>query len=117
MLKSLLMIASALRLPNLAAAELMTATGEIRETLRINVVRICWLVIAIPGGFISFRANGVVAAVGLIEVPAMLYCWLSLRRAGVLDMRMELFFLGLVAAGAGVGFVGAKEMLQLFPRL
>jgi O-antigen/teichoic acid export membrane protein len=114
---SLLMIGSALRLPNLAAAELMTAIGEIRETLRINVVRLVWLCMAIPSGFLLFRAIGVVAAVGLSEVPAMFYCWLLVRRAGVLDMRKELVFLTLVAAGAAVGFAGGNELLKLFPRL
>jgi O-antigen/teichoic acid export membrane protein len=114
---SLLMIASALRLPNQAAAELLTACGEIKATLHVNVLRIVWLLISIPAGFVLFRAIGVVGAVGLIEVPAMLYSWLLLRRVDVLDIRKELLFLGLLAAGTLIGLGGAREVLALFPRL
>ena len=114
---SLLMIASALRLPNFAAAELLTATGDIQGTLRINVVRVIWLGLAIPGGFMLLGAIGVVAAVGLIEVPAMLYSWLLLHRIRVLNLREELLFIALVIAGAAVGFAVGTESMRLFPRL
>ena len=114
---SLLMIATALRLPNLSAAELLTATGDIKGTLRINVMRVAWLASTIPGGFLLLGATGVVAAVGLMEVPAMIYSWLLLRRIRVLDLREELLFLGLVALGATIGFLAATEVLRLFPRL
>jgi len=72
---------------------------------------------AIPIGFILFGALGVIAAVGLIELPAMLYSWLLLRRVDVLDLREELSFLALIAAGAAIGFFGGTEVLRLFPRL
>jgi O-antigen/teichoic acid export membrane protein len=114
---SLLVIGSALRLPNAAAAQLLIAVGLVDRTLRITVVRFVWLVVAIPVGFVLFGAMGVVAAVGLIEVPAMLYCWLMLRRVGILDLREELSFLALVAAGAAVGILGATEVLRVFPHI
>jgi len=114
---SLIMIASALRLPNVAAAELLTATGDIKGTLRINMVRLVWLMFAMPTGIFLFGATGVVAAVGLIEVPAMLYCWVSLHRVRLLKLREEIAFLALLLAGAGIGFLVAKEVLLIAPAI
>ena len=95
----------------------MTAIGEIKETLRTNVVRLAWLIVAIPVGFAYFRAIGVIGAVGLIEVPALFYSWWLLRRFGVLDMRQEGEFIAFILAGAAVGFLGGRQLLELFPRL
>ena len=114
---SLLMISTALRLPNTAASELLTAAGNMKRMLGITVVRVVWLAIAIPIGFIMFGTMGIVGAVGLIEVPAMLFCWILLRRLHVLDLRQELLFIALIAAGAAIGFFGGSEALLLFPRL
>jgi O-antigen/teichoic acid export membrane protein len=114
---SLLMISVALRLPNVAALQLLTATGDLKQLVKTNIVRVTWLALAIPAGFVLFGALGVVGAVGLIEVPAMLYTWLLLRKAGVLDLREELLFLALVAVGAAIGLAIATEALHLFPHL
>jgi hypothetical protein len=54
---------------------------------------------------------------GLIEVPATLYCWTLLRRIGLFDLREELSFLALVAAGAAVGYLAGAGVLRLFPHL
>jgi lipopolysaccharide exporter len=114
---SLLMIASALRLSTIAASEVLTAIGDMRRMLRMNVVRVIWLTLTIPAGFMLFGALGVVAAVGLIEVPALVFSWLLLRKVGVLDIRQELLLLAIVAAGAAIGFSAGGAILQLFPRM
>ena len=114
---SLLAIGTALRLPNTAAAQLMVAVGQVKKTMHMTMVRLLWVVGAVPLGLILFGPIGVIAAIGLIEVPAMLYCWVLLRRIGMLDLREELAFLGLVAAGAAIGWVGGTEILRLFPHL
>jgi O-antigen/teichoic acid export membrane protein len=114
---SIITISGALLLPNFAAAELLTATGDIKGTLRVNVVRVVWLVGAIPLGYLAIGTLGVVVAVGTIEVPAMLYSWLLLHRIGILRMRHELSFLGLIAAGAAIGFALSTAALHLFPHL
>ena len=113
----LLMIGTALRLPNSAAAQLMIAVGQVRKTLHLTIVRLVWVVLAIPAGLAFFGSIGVVAAIGLIEVPAMLYCWLLLRRFHVLDLREELAFLSLVGAGALVGWLVGGAVLNLLPHL
>ena len=114
---SLLTISSALRLPTLAASDILTATGDLRGMVRMNVVRVLWLVVAIPTGFVLAGPIGVVAAVGLIELPAMLYSWPLLRRHGVLDLREELSYLAIIAVGAAIGFLGGNGILHLFPHL
>jgi O-antigen/teichoic acid export membrane protein len=114
---SLLMIASALRLSTIAASEVLTAIGDMKRMLRMNVVRVLWLAAAIPAGFLLLGVLGVVAAVGLIEVPAMLYSWVLLRRIHILKLREELFLLALVCAGAAIGALVGTELLHLFPHL
>ena len=68
-------------------------------------------------GFFLLGPLGIVAAVGLVELPAMFYCWFLLHRSGVLDLREELSFIGLIAAGAALGFVGGAQFLHWFPKL
>ncbi|MGN6848298.1 MAG: oligosaccharide flippase family protein [Sphingomicrobium sp.] len=114
---SLLMIGTALRLPNVAASQLMVAVGQVKKTMHMTVVRLLWILVTIPAGFFVFGPIGVVASMGLMEVPAMFYCWPFLRRIGVLDLREELSYLALVAAGATIGFIGGTEILRLFPHL
>ncbi|MFL6758748.1 oligosaccharide flippase family protein [Sphingomonas sp.] len=114
---SWLMLATALRLPTFAAAELLTAIGQVKGTLRLNFVRLLWLAASIPLGFFTFGAIGVVAAVGLVEAPTMLVSWILLRKFNMLNLREEFLYLGLVAAGAAIGYVGTTEILHLFPRL
>jgi O-antigen/teichoic acid export membrane protein len=112
-----LTVSTALRLPNVAAAQLMVSVGQVEKTMHMTVVRLLWVVATIPAGLFLFGPIGVVGAMGLIEVPAMLYCWLLLRRIGVLDLKEELAYLGLVAAGAAIGWLGGTEILHLFPSL
>jgi lipopolysaccharide exporter len=114
---SIIMISGALLLPNFAAAELLTAIGDIKGTLRMNVVRLAWLVVAIPLGYLAIGTIGIVVAVGLIEVPAMLYCWLLLHRLSILRMREELLFLAVVAAGTTIGSALSTAALHSFPHL
>lgn len=114
---SLLMVGTALRLPNSAAAQLMVAAGQVQKTMHMTIVRLVWVLLAIPVGLALFGPIGVVAAMGLMEFPAMLYCWVLLRRLGVLHLRAELSYLSLVAGGAAIGWVGGSEILRLFPHL
>jgi O-antigen/teichoic acid export membrane protein len=114
---SILTIASALRLPNVAAGEFLTATGDMKRMVGIAAIRVLWLALAMPTGFLLFGPLGIVAAVGLVELPAMFYCWFLLHRSGVLDLREELSFIALIAAGAALGFVGGAQFLHWFPKL
>jgi O-antigen/teichoic acid export membrane protein len=114
---SIILISGPLWLSNLAAAEALTATGDVKATLRVNVLRLAWLVVAMPLGYFAMGTLGIVAAIGTIEVPAMLYSWLLLHRIGILRMREELLFLALVLAGAAIGFAVSSAALHMFPHL
>jgi O-antigen/teichoic acid export membrane protein len=114
---SLLLISSAIRMSTAAASDVLTAIGDMKRMLRMNVVRVLWLALTIPAGFILLGPLGIVASVGMIEVPALFYSWFLLRKIGVLDIREELLLLTSVAAGAAIGWIGATEILRLFPHL
>jgi O-antigen/teichoic acid export membrane protein len=114
---SFLMVASALRLPNVAAGEFLTATGEMGRMVGLTAVRLIWLVLAIPLGFVLFGTMGVVAAVGFVEVPPMAFSWFLLKRSGVFDFREELFFLALATGGAAIGWVVGTQLLQWLPNI
>lgn len=114
---SLIMISVALSLPNYAATELLTATGNLKPLVHVNLTRLAWLTVTIPTGFVMIGPVGVVAAVGLIEVPATLFNWVLLRKAGVLNLREELLYILLLAAGALIGFAGGSVILRLLQGL
>lgn len=114
---SLLMIATALRLPNIAAAQLMVAVGQVQKTMQLVIVRLVWVIVTIPAGLAVFGPIGVVAAIGLIEVPAMIYSWFLLRRYHILNIKEELAFVGLVIAGALIGWLVSTQTLRLLPQL
>jgi hypothetical protein len=111
------MISVALQMPNLAATQLLTAAGNLKPLVQANVVRVLWLAIGIPIGFYLGGTLGVVASVGLIEVPALIFNWVLLRRQGVLDLREEVSTLTLIPAGAAVGYLVARAILYLAPHL
>lgn len=114
---SLLMVGTALRLPNVATAQLMVAIGQVNRIMQLVLVRVVWIVVAIPVGLFLMGPIGVVAAISTVEVPAMFYCWLLLGRMRMLDVREELGFMGLIAGGALLGWAGSGLILQLLPNL
>jgi lipopolysaccharide exporter len=113
---SLLAISAAIRLPTFAAAEMMTAIGHIRVTLYLNVLRVIWLIIAIPIGFWVHGALGVVIVVGLLEAPALAYSWVWLRKVGILNMRYEMLYLGVVCGGAILALAVSRLGLHVLGR-
>jgi lipopolysaccharide exporter len=110
---SLLMVGVGLRLPNVAASQFMIAKGDIKATLQVSVVRLIWFLIALPIGYLRFGPVGVVAAVGLVEVPAMLYSWVVLQRAKVLNLREELLFVVVMGVGALLSYAISTELLSV----
>jgi O-antigen/teichoic acid export membrane protein len=114
---SLLMISVALQVTNISATELLTAAGNLKPLVRVNLARLFWLAVGIPGGFVIAGPIGVVAAVGLIEVPAMIFNWVLLRKVGVLNLREEMLNIGVIASAALIAFLGSSVVLGLIPRL
>jgi lipopolysaccharide exporter len=109
---ALLCMGVALRLPTFAAAEMMTAIGRVKVTLYLNMLRVVWLVVAAPLGYWAFGALGVVAVVGLLELPALVFSWVWLRKVGILKMRNEILYLAVVCIGTILGLAASRVGLH-----
>lgn len=96
----LLAISPLLALSSSSANEVLTATGRVHVTFHANLAKLAWLAIALPVAFLSFGIIGLVAVVGSMETPTLLYSWWQLRRAGLLRLTEELAFMS--AGGAGI---------------
>ncbi len=101
---AILAISSALRLPAVAAAEVMTAIGKVKITLYLNIARVAWILIAGPIGYVLGGGFGIVVAVGLLEAPALVASWFFLGREKLLNVPQELLYLALV----GLSTLGAS---------
>lgn len=101
-----LLLAPALALNNYAAREVLIVAGNVKTLLFANFVRLGWLLIAGVGWFVLYGPFGLVAAVGLVEVPVMLYCWYEIRRVGVFRLGEEMAMIAVLAAGFGSGLAG-----------
>lgn len=110
---SLLAVSAALRLPTFAAAEVMTAIGKVGVTLQANIVRVFWLAIAGPIGFYLDGSTGIICVVGFLEVPALVYSWIALRKVGFLDMRYEIGYLGALLAGVVIAYAVSRMGLYI----
>ncbi len=83
-----------------SANEALVATGRIQATFYTSIARLIWLGIAAPTGFMLGQEIGLVAAVGLMEPAILLFKWVQLRNARLLDLRHESVFL--LVSGLGV---------------
>ncbi len=101
----LLSLAPAIALNNYAAREMLIVMGRLQSLLYANFVRLAWLTITGTIGYVGFGTLGVVAAVGMIELPVMVYCWTALHREGVFRWADELTMLATLACGIALGFL------------
>ncbi|GGE90148.1 oligosaccharide flippase family protein [Sphingomonas prati] len=108
----ILSIAPAFALNNYAAREVLIVAGRVRTLLIANLVRLGWLLAMGTAGFLIAGPIGLVAAVGLIEIPVMLYCWYELGRIGVFRIGEELLMLAALGFGLLMG-VGGNELYFL----
>lgn len=102
----LLMISPLFSLASNSSNEALTATGRIQVTLQASVAKLAWLVVAGPIGFWMGREIGLVLAVGLMEPVSVLFKWVQMHRAALLDLRQELLFLAPAVAGGLIGMAG-----------
>lgn len=105
---SWLVVASVMTLGNRAANEAMTALGHVQVTLIGNIYRVGWLISAGVVAFHFFGAPGLVAVVGLVELPPKIYNWWLLRRFDILDPREEATLAVGAIAGATTGFLATS---------
>ena len=104
-------IAPLFALASNAANEALTATGRVRATFEASCAKLVWLAGAGSAAYLFAGVLGLVVAVGLMEVPAMLLKWVRMHFAGLLDLGQELSFVGAGALGVAGG-VGVNLMLS-----
>jgi len=96
---------------------LLVASGRIRTTLELNVVRLIWLV---SGGALALAKSSpilFVLTIGLIEIPAyFVACW-RMGRLGFIRWRHELSALLTIVAGFGLGSAANYIGSLLLPNL
>lgn len=100
----ILCIAALFALNSNAANETLTATGRVRATFEASCAKLVWLAAAGALAYFYAGAMGLIVAVGLMEIPAMLLKWARMQFAGLLDLRQELLFVGAGALGLAGGF-------------
>lgn len=110
----LLAISPLFALASNAGNEALTATGHIKVTFQANIAKLLWFCTAAPAGYQLGGVVGLVTAVGLTEIPAVLFKWARMHRVNLLDLRQELLFLAAGAAGFGVGTLGDLLLRTLF---
>jgi lipopolysaccharide exporter len=94
----------------------MTAVGRIKVTLYLNILRVVWLIVAVPIGYWVHGALGIIFAVGLLELPALAGSWVWLRRIGILNMRNEILYLAVLCTGAILGMAASRLGLHVLGR-
>lgn len=100
----LLALTPLLALASNSANEVLTASGHVHVTMHANIAKLAWLATAGTGAFLGFGPIGLIAAVGLLELPTMLYSWSQLRRFDLLRLDREMRLLGFGAAGIALGY-------------
>lgn len=85
--------------------EVLTATGHIKTTFQANLAKLTWFCIAGPAGYALGGVLGLVIAVGLSEIPAVILKWFQMHRLQLLDLGQEMLFLTAGAAGIAIGVV------------
>lgn len=107
---ALLSIPSFFALSSVAATEALIAVGEVRTTYHANLVRVGWLIPATGLAVYSGQTNAILIAIAFSELPATVFTWWKLRKAGVLSVRRELPIFLVGALGIVLGW-GAYKIL------
>ncbi|WP_132386383.1 oligosaccharide flippase family protein [Novosphingobium sp. PhB165] len=100
-----LSISSLLALSSNAGNEALLAAGHVRASLEASISKLVWLAFAGVAGFVFYGEFGLIVAVGVMELPALLVKWVRMQKFDLLDLRQELFYLaaGPVGVACGLG--------------
>lgn len=111
----LLLASTLLSLVNWSSDQALMAGGRTRATLHANLARVGWLGLGGLAGYLLAGAQGLIVAVGTMELGGLAVYWWWLRRERLLHLRQEA--LGFAAAalggglGAGAGALGLRLIL------
>lgn len=110
----LLAIAPFFAFASSSAAEALTATGHVSVHLHAGIIKLIWLALATPAAYLTEGTMGLVAVIGLMELPPLLLKWFQLGRIGLLDLSKEMIFIGLGLCGIATGWVISELLSPLF---
>lgn len=109
----LLAIAPFFALASASAGETLTATGYVATNFQTGIIKIVWLAVALPLAYLATGTLGVVAVVGLLELPALIFRWVQVRRIGLLHLPKELLLIGIGFLGILLGALGSAVLSLL----
>lgn len=95
-----LAITPLLSLASMSANEVLTASGRVHVTFHANIAKLGWLAVVGPAAFWLAGPIGLIACVGTLELPTLVYSWAQLYRFDLFSARRE--FLLMVLGGCGV---------------
>ena len=100
----LLLISSALRMPSLAAKQVLIAIGRTSEQLIGNIACIVWLAVGGAVGLATGNILLLVAIVGTVEVPNLICFLYSLQRRHLVVWHEEAYGVAALLAGGALGY-------------
>lgn len=96
---------------------LLVASGHIRTTLELNLIRVVWLVSGGALALIQASPMLFVLTIGLIEIPAYIYAAAQMRRLNFIVWSRELPLVLTVGAGIGIGAAVSFLARLILPNL
>ncbi|MFW6058938.1 MAG: oligosaccharide flippase family protein [Phycisphaeraceae bacterium] len=81
----------------------LVAMGHPRFAFIQNIVRFCWVIVAVPGGWYLLGLEGVLLAVASSELPVVPVIWYGKQKYGILDLKREAQAALKLMAGVVVG--------------
>lgn len=99
----------------------LLAKGYTRVNLVANILKLVWLVIALPVAYHFWGALGAITAFALAEAAVIPYVWRRQMQYGLFDFRYEALILAAAGAGALIGYAayraaGALIALGVLPQ-
>jgi lipopolysaccharide exporter len=93
-----------LALASTSSNEVLTASGRVHVTFHANITKLAWLAIVGPAAFLLWGPIGLIACVGTLELPTLLYSWVQLHRFDLFGPREELLLAALGGCGVAIGY-------------
>lgn len=97
----------------LFSEQTLVACGHVRATLHLNIVRICYLVLAGPALYFALGPIGLLLAFATIDFAPMMVGWWRLRQLGILVLWEEIVYCAVFVAGCGLGIAADRLALWM----
>ena len=110
---AILAVGTAMIIVTRSMDSLLVASGHIRTTLQLNLIRLVWLVCGGAVAFVQASPMLFVLTIGLIEIPAYFFASWRLHRLQLIKWPRELSVLLVMVAGFGLGSA-ASYLGQVF---